>query len=231
MPPQPADTCARLSERFADRTLAEIASTLPGATAVFRAHKLDFCCGGGVTLAAAAAEKRLPLERVAAELAALAPGGADEVETEPAILIDHILARFHEVHRRELPELLRLARRVEAVHAGHPQLPAGLGDLLEEIAEELIGHMLKEEEVLFPLMRRGGHPMIAHPIAAMQFEHIGHGERLRRLEELTRDGVPPQDACATWRALYAGIRKLVDDVMQHIHLENNVLFPQFIARD
>jgi regulator of cell morphogenesis and NO signaling len=231
MPLHPAHRSDRPADRFAGRTLAEIAATLPGATAVFRTYKLDFCCGGGTTLAAAASEKRLPLERVAADLAALDAGAAQEVEAEPGALIDHILSRYHEVHRHELPELLRLARRVEAVHAGHPQLPAGLAGLLEEIAEELTGHMLKEEEVLFPLMRRGGHPMIAHPIAAMRSEHVGHGERLRALEELTHGGVPPEDACATWRALYAGTRKLVDDVIQHIHLENNVLFPQFAAHD
>ncbi len=101
---------------FADRTLADIATKLPGATAIFRTHKLDFCCGGDVTLSDAAQKRGLSLANVESALAALDPGAPRAVPTEPSALIDHILARYHEVHRRELPELIRLARRVEAVH-------------------------------------------------------------------------------------------------------------------
>ena len=88
--------------------------------------------------------------------------------------------------------------------------------------------MQKEEQILFPLMRRGGHPMIAQPIAVMLSEHDSHGEQLRRLEALTTDFTPPAGACTTWRALYLGAGKLADDLMEHIHLENNVLFPRFL---
>ena len=211
---------------FASRHLAEIAAGLPGATAVFRQHKLDFCCGGKVPLAEAAAARNLPLANLEAELAALAPA---ELATpqETGALIDLIETRFHATHRRELPELLRLARRVEAVHRGHAEAPQGLADLLAQMAEELEDHMQKEEQVLFPLLRRGGHPMIAHPIGAMRAEHDCHGEHLHRLDELIHGGEVPADACPTWRALYAGTRKLADDLMEHIHLENNVLFPRF----
>ena len=87
--------------------------------------------------------------------------------------------------------------------------------------------MLKEEQVLFPLMRAGGAPMIVHPIAQMRLEHDEHGERLRRLEALTGGFALPDGACPTWAALYTGLRKLVDDVMEHVHLENNVLFARF----
>lgn len=210
---------------FTDRRLGEIATSLPGATAVFRRHRLDFCCGGGRTLADAASARQLPVSQIEAELAALDPGMTTEVPTEPQALIAHILTRYHEVHRRELPELIRLAERVEARHREHPQVPAGLARLLAEVADELELHMQKEEQVLFPLMQRGGHPMLAHPIAQMRAEHDEHGERLRRIEALSHDAVPPADACPTWRALYAGLEKLGDDLMAHIHLENNVLFP------
>ena len=87
--------------------------------------------------------------------------------------------------------------------------------------------MQKEEQVLFPLMRRGGHPMIGHPISMMLAEHDDHGANLRELAVLAHDFVPPEDACPTWQALYAGARKLTNDLMEHIHLENNVLFPRF----
>jgi len=140
-----------------------------------------------------------------------------------------IEARYHAVHRRELPELVRLARRVEAVHKDKPDVPRGLADLLERMSAELESHMQKEEAILFPLMRRGGHPMIAQPIAAMLSEHDDHGVHLRTLDRLTGDFTAPEYACPTWRALYAGAKKLADDLTQHIHTENNVLFPRFLA--
>ncbi len=213
---------------FGRRTLADIAATLPGATAVFRRHKLDFCCGGRVPLAQAAAERGLTLAGLETELDAVAslclpaerPDDTDE-------LIALIEARYHMVHRRELPELLRLARRVEVAHKHHPDLPAGIAALLEQMSVDLEAHMRTEEQILFPLMRRGGHPMIAQPIAILLAEHDDHGAHLRALETLTNDYTAPDDACPTWRALCVGVKKLADDLMEHIHLENNVLFPRF----
>lgn len=219
-----------MSATFAERTLSDIAANLPGATAVFRRAKLDFCCGGQVPLAEAAAAKGLSLNALEAELSAVAASSlqADHPE-ETSDLIAFIEQRYHAVHRQEVPELVRLARRVEAVHRANPAVPAGLADLLEKLGDELDEHMQKEEQVLFPLMRQGGHPMIAHPIAAMLSEHDDHGANLRKLEALTGDFVAPDDACPTWRALYSGARKLTDDVMSHIHTENNVLFPRFVG--
>jgi regulator of cell morphogenesis and NO signaling len=147
---------------------------------------------------------------------------------ETNALIAHILARYHDTHRRELPELLRLAARVEQRHVGHAQVPAGLHAHLEELAGALDEHLAKEEQILFPLMMQGGHPMITSPIGRMRFEHDEHGERLARLEALTHGLEVPDDDCPTWRALYTGLRKLVDDVHDHVHLENNVLFPRFV---
>lgn len=213
---------------FALRTLADIASTLPGATGVFRRHKLDFCCGGQVALADAASAKGLPLETVEEELGAIAALGlpvSHPDSTEDLIAL--IETRYHAAHRRELPELVRLARRVEAAHRGHAQVPTGLAALLETMQHELEDHMAKEEQVLFPLMRQGGHPMIAQPIGMMLAEHDDHGTYLRGLEQLTEDFTPPADACPTWRALCVGGRKFADDLVEHIHTENNILFPRF----
>jgi regulator of cell morphogenesis and NO signaling len=210
----------------AERQLGDIARELPGAAAVFRRYQLDYCCGGSQTLRDAAEAAGIDARLVERELAALAPSAAEAPE-EPLPLIDHILTRYHETHRRELPELIALAHRVEQRHAEHPQVPRGLASLLEHMAEALEEHMQKEERILFPMMRAGGVPMIMGPIQVMEHEHVEHGEKLRQLEALTRNHTPPADACTSWHALYAGTRKLVDDVMQHIHLENNVLFPQF----
>ena len=220
-----AEFASRLT--FSDKTVAEIAAALPGATAVFRKHKLDFCCGGGVPLGEAAAARGASLPVLEEELAALVQDESTALPSDPDAMIAMIETRFHATHRRELPELIRLARRVEAVHADKPDVPRGLAALLETMAEELESHMQKEEQMLFPLMRRGGHPMIVHPIGCMRHEHDHHGEHLRALEKLTNAGTPPEGACNTWRALYAGTRKLTDDLMEHIHLENNILFPRF----
>lgn len=223
-------TTMNLETGFASRTLADIAATLPGATAVFRRNKLDFCCGGGVTLAEAAATNGLALATLEADLGSVAARSlpADRPEATDD-LIAMIETRYHAVHRAELPELVRLARRVEAVHKAHPQVPSGLADLLETMTAGLVEHMRKEEHVLFPLMRQGGHPMIGQPIRIMLAEHDGHGVHLRDLERLTNDFLTPADACSTWRALYAGAGKFADDLMQHIHTENNVLFPRFAS--
>lgn len=213
---------------FASRTLADIAVALPGATALFRAEKLDFCCGGKVSLADAMAARQKDPSELTARLEALeASATPSDMPDDVDGLIDHILARYHETHRREVPELIRMARRVEAVHRDNPNVPVGLADMLEHIGQELESHMQKEEQILFPMMRTGGHPMIGGPISVMLSEHEDHGENLRKLEAITSDFTPPEDACTTWRALYAGARKLTDDVMVHIHTENNILFPRF----
>lgn len=220
--PSPASDLARQS-------LGQIAVTRPGATAILRRHKLDFCCGGQISLTEAVWQKGLSLDELVAELEAL-PLGHDAPDTRtPAELIDHILVRYHAVHRVQLPELARMARRVEAVHRDHPEVPRGLADFIEGMEQELLSHMAKEELVLFPLLRRGGQPTVGGPIAMMRHEHIEHGEQLEQLVRLTRDHTPPAGACNTWRALYAGTRQLQEDLIAHIHLENNLLFPMFEA--
>jgi len=213
-----------------DQALGQIAVQLPGATAIFRRLKLDFCCGGQVSLKQAAADKGLELDALLAELAALQrPSALAGVDAPPA-LIDYLLTRYHEVHRVQLPELIRMARRVEAVHREHPLVPTGLSALLESMHEELLSHMQKEETILFPLLKAGGHPFVTQPIGMMRAEHVDHGAALEKLVQLTHEATPPVDACNTWRALYAGIAQFNDDLINHIHLENNLLFPQFEAQ-
>ena len=210
-----------------EHAIGQIAVALPGATAVFRRLKLDFCCGGQVSLRQAAADKGLDLDALVRELEGLHHGDAPEGLAEPQALIDHILVRYHDVHRQQLPELIRMARRVEAVHRGNPDVPVGLADALETMEQELLAHMLKEEQVLFPMLKRGGHAFVSQPIGMMRTEHVDHGDALAQVMALTDDATPPPGACNTWRALYAGLAQLNGDLINHIHLENNVLFPQF----
>lgn len=211
---------------MARRPLGEIAVAIPGAAAVFRRNKLDFCCGGGATLGDAARKKNLDVDRIFQELAALSAPDAPLPEDTGA-LIDRIVATYHDGHRRDLPELIAMAERVERVHADRPDVPAGLAHAVSALASDLYDHMQKEEEVLFPMMRRGGSAMISQPISVMRYEHTGAGEDLATITELTNDFEPPQGACNTWRALYLGLRKFSEELTDHIHLENNVLFPRF----
>jgi regulator of cell morphogenesis and NO signaling len=215
-----------VSQSVASRSLGDIAANLPGATAVFRRHKLDFCCGGSESLEQAARDKGLDLPAIEAELASLS-SGSNALPESVEDLIQLILNRYHEVHRRELPELRRLAQRVEQVHADHPAVPKGLADVLARMQGELESHMQKEEQILFPLMLAGGSPMIVHPIAMMRHEHDEAGEDLKAVSELTGDLTLPAEACNTWRALYAGLAKFAEDLTEHIHIENNILFPKF----
>lgn len=210
-----------------DMPIGQIAVDLPGATAVFRRLKIDFCCGGQISLSQAVAEKGLALPAVIDELAALnLPDNTPSFDS-PNAMIDHIIQRYHDTHRAQLPELIRMAQRVEAVHKNKAEVPAGLGAALEAMHNELLSHMQKEELVLFPSLKAGGNPYIAQPIAMMRHEHTDHGAALEHIAELTHDMTPPAEACNTWRALYAGLNQLRDDLISHIHLENNILFPMF----
>lgn len=208
-------------------SIGQIAVQLPGATAVFRRLKLDFCCGGQVALSEAVAAKGLDLQAVLAELSGLQRTDELPLAGDPNALMDHILARYHAVHRAQLPELIRMAHRVEAVHRNNPGVPAGLGDFLEGMEQDLLDHMAKEEAMLFPLLRVGGQGLAGEPIDMMRSEHLDHGAALDQVLALTNDATPPPGACNTWRALYAGVAQLKEDLINHIHLENNVLFPQF----
>jgi len=153
---------------------------------------------------------------------------AVEAPTDPERLIAHILDRYHETHRREFPEAIRLARKVEAVHAGDADCPAGLADHLALMADDLEGHQQKEEQVLFPMMLGGGGPMVRFPIGRMMAEHEDVEAQLAVLRELTCDFTPPADACRSWRALSDACRKIHDDLVEHMRLENEVLFPAFL---
>ncbi|MBI2255499.1 MAG: iron-sulfur cluster repair protein YtfE [Proteobacteria bacterium] len=208
-------------------TIGEIAAALPGATGVFRSFKLDFCCGGNVTLADAVTKRGVDLLPVLDALRSLDQSADHPLPEAADNLIDYIQSRYHDTHRREIPELIRLSRKVESVHAEHPDAPRGLADMLAEVLDDLEMHMMKEEAVLFPMLRRGGQISVIHPIAQMRIEHERHGQHLSRLEEIAQGFRAPEGACRSWQALYLGLSKLVDDLIEHIHIENNILFVQF----
>lgn len=223
-----------MSSTLLDQPLGSIACDIPGATRIFHEHRLDFCCGGRTTLRDAASRKGLDADAIASALGELqvCPGiSRDWRQASASELIDHILMRFHSRHRQQLPELVRLARRVEHVHGDRPDCPNGLANHLDNMQQELDSHMMKEEQILFPLLRQNMHAGIDGPVSVMRFEHDQHGEALEVINLLTANITPPSNACNTWRALYRGLGELREDLMQHIHLENNVLFANAQDRD
>ncbi|HVL02181.1 MAG TPA: iron-sulfur cluster repair protein YtfE, partial [Dongiaceae bacterium] len=186
------------------------------------------------TLRQAAIDRGIDAHQVEQRLLALNPQDTQETDwskAEPQHLIDHILQRYHDVHRQQLPELIRLSARVEQVHSDRPDCPNGLTEFLITMQQELESHMQKEEQILFPMIMLGAGPVVDGPITVMRYEHDQHGEALDRLIELTNDMQPPSNACNTWRALYRGLDELRIDLMQHIHLENNLLFPRAMGEE
>lgn len=154
-----------------------------------------------------------------------APDAVSIIETSD--LIDYILARYHRPHRAELETLLPLAEKVEMVHDDDPLAPRGLARALADLAREMEDHMAKEEMILFPAMRAGGMRGIEHPIAVMRSDHDDHARTIARIRQITGNLTPPDHACGSWRALYGGVQKLLDDLAAHIALENDELFPRF----
>jgi regulator of cell morphogenesis and NO signaling len=149
---------------------------------------------------------------------------------DAAALTEHIETRYHARHRAQLPELAALAEKVEAVHAGAPEAPAGLAALLRSMIGDMEAHMKKEELILFPAIRQGGRPGIDQPIAVMRADHDDHAAEVARIRQLTRDLTLPVGACRKWTALYECLGAFIGDLEEHMRLENDVLFPQFEGR-
>ena len=142
-------------------------------------------------------------------------------------IIDHILPRYHDTHRRQLEELVPLAERVAGVHAG--KFPAEVVSLLHTIQNELLSHMMKEERILFPMLKQGAGRAAAMPVRMMMHEHTEHEAALERLLEVTGNLQAPADACRSWQHLYSLAQELVDDLRDHIDLEDNILFARVLA--
>lgn len=232
VPPAPAG----FAPLTIDVPLGDLVLQRTGAARVLHRLDLDFCCGGNRSLRVACAARGLEAGEVLAAIEA-ASGPSEVVDrwdlrsTEE--LVDYVLDRFHAGHRAELPRLLQMAHKVEKVHRGHAQAPTGLAAHLEFLAGELELHMQKEEQVLFPMLLREARPLPRGPLEVMEDEHQEHGRNLARMRALAGGYLPPPEACATWRALYAALEEFEAEVMRHVHLENHVLFPRgrAVARD
>ena len=212
-------------------TLAQVATEGPAAARVLHRYRLDFCCGGQRTLGEVCAESGLSPQAILEEIERESTTGPRaQVPSDPVELVDYILERYHRPLRDEVVRLLGLAHKVERVHAQKPACPTGLSAHLAEMQEGLEEHLAKEEQILFPMIQGGQGHRAYMPVQMMMQEHLDHAADLRRVRELTGDLQAPVDACASWRALYEGLAALELDLMEHISLENNVLFPKVLAR-
>ena len=227
-----------------EKTVREIALEQPGSIRVFERFGIDYCCGGRKPLREACAATNIEVDAVIAALedAAQIPAAEDDWSAEPlALLCDHIVATHHAYVRRELPRLAALGEKVVNRHGStRPELPV-IQATLAQLSEELTQHLAKEEVVLFPYISKleraiaggsekpnGCFGTVANPIAMMTQEHDGAGLLLEVIRKQSQQFTLPEGACPTYHAFYDGLREFEADLHQHIHLENNVLFPRAI---
>jgi regulator of cell morphogenesis and NO signaling len=214
-------------------TVGRLAAEHPLTTRVFARYGIDYCCGGGRPIAEACRAKGLDVEKVLGELSHemttdTRPAAWDRAPLED--LIDHILIRYHQPLHEELARLQAMTAKVVRVHGDKdPERLPRLLEVITGLRDELEDHMRKEEGVLFPLIRRGAGRHLHPPVGVMLHEHEETGEALRQIRALTDGYVAPEHACTTWRALWHGLAVLETDLHDHIHLENNILFPRALA--
>ncbi|HZT57770.1 MAG TPA: iron-sulfur cluster repair di-iron protein [Pyrinomonadaceae bacterium] len=229
----------------ADKTVREYAVETPNATRVFEKLKIDYCCGGGRSLGDACAAAGVGVEEVARllEQAHTFTGETPEGLRSGTLaeLIDYILDKHHAFTRDELDRLSALAEKVASKHgANHPELTR-VRALFAQLCDDLRPHMFKEEMILFPYVKQmeqaaaNGRPMpyapfgtVGNPVRVMMSEHDTAGDILRELRATTADYTAPADACVSYQTLYRALEELEKDLHQHIHLENNILFPRAV---
>ena len=227
-----------------DQTVGAVVASRPALSRVFEQAGIDYCCGGKKTLDQACREKGIDAGSLIANLEAYDIAGDDSLVDAASMslseLADHIERTHHAYLRGELPRLIQISRKVATVHGGNDPRLQGVHDTLLAFASELSSHMMKEEMVLFPFIRRleaSSSPVafhcgsVANPIRQMEHEHHDAGDALTKLRTLTDDYTPPEWACNTYRAMLDALAHLERDMHQHVHKEDNVLFPKAIQRE
>jgi regulator of cell morphogenesis and NO signaling len=227
------------------QTVREIALEQPTSIRVFEQFGIDYCCGGRKPLAEACTEGSLEMDAVIAALEAAAKTTDSEVDNWAGkslkALIEHIVTKHHAYVKRELPRLAVLSAKVVNRHgATKTELPVIAGTLAR-LDAELTQHLAKEEAVLFPYIAdleraivndatkpRSCFGTVSNPIAMMTQEHDAAGTLLAEIRRLSHNFTTPEDACPTFHAFYDGLKEFEQDLHQHIHLENNILFPRAI---
>jgi regulator of cell morphogenesis and NO signaling len=225
-------------------TVGELVARHPALSRIFEAAGVDYCCGGKRPLEEACRQKGLDPAAFAARLQEAAASEGEEFVDAAAMslaaLADHIEHTHHAYLKRELPRLDFLTEKVSNVHGVHDARLHEIRRVFLGFAAGMSAHMMKEEQVLFPMIRRldaSSTPQsfhcgsIANPIRQMELEHHGAGDELAQFRSLTDDYTPPDWACNTYRALIDALAHLERDMHQHVHKEDNVLFPRALERE
>lgn len=200
---------------------------------VFKKYGIDFCCGGKTPLSKACKDAKVDPKLVLKELELKKEKLVDFSSMTIPALVKHILEKHHSYLKENIPHIRTILEKVVRVHGDHHPELSDAKKIFDDLDNELGPHMMKEEQVLFPMMTaKDDDPSFScnngkGPIAQMEYEHTQVGEMLRKLRKTCDGYKPPQGACASYRALYALLEDMENDVFMHIHLENNVLFPKF----
>ena len=228
-------------------TVSELVLEMPAATRVLEKMGIDYCCGGQKSLADACTNASVEFRDLQIELTLAAhaqPAEPNFQTTTLENLINHIVVKHHSFTRREIARLNALLDKVCMAHGdNHPEL-LEICVLFRELGADLEMHMTKEERVLFPYvirmeaaakqrvsLFRPPFGTVANPVRMMMLEHDRAGELLKKIRKLSSDYTTPADACVSYKALYAALEELEKDLHQHIHLENNILFPKAVEME
>ena len=234
----------------AEKTVRELALENPAATRVFEKLGIDYCCGGSQTLERACEAAHVSTNQVVDALAAVSQAASTTAhdrnwQAEPlSELVAHIRSTHHAYTREEIARLGPLFDKVCSVHGeNHPEL-LRLREIFSGLAQELTTHLMKEEMVLFPYVLRMEEAVVAsepvlpppfgsvrNPVAMMMNEHDGAGNALRSMRQIGNGYAAPSDACISFQTLYQALAAFEADLHQHIHLENNILFPRAIEME
>ena len=223
------------------KSLAQIVNTNHLAATVFEKYHLDFCCKGKRTLQQACTEGELKIEEVLSDLERTAKGNSISIQYENMSLrqlADYIVMTHHSYVKKEIPAILGYLEKVASKHGDrHPEM-VKVFQLFATVKEEMGQHMQKEEQILFPRIKEveqqlgeGSEIIISNtfllsPISMMEEEHDHAGSLLSEIRQLTNDYNPPADACTTYKLSFAALQAFELDLHQHVHLENNILFPK-----
>ena len=230
-------------------SVGEIMVKHPETRKPFEEMGLDYCCGGKNSLKEACENAGLSPQDVIQRLKRVIEDSGTEQSDRKDLdniplkeLIDHIISEHHAFLKKELPRLKNLREKVYRAHQQkHGRMLDSLGRVLEKLRVDIEMHLAKEEQILFPLIKQieshvkqgGPEPNvhcgnIANPINQMEYEHEVAGSLLAEIQKTTSGYNPPSDACESFKALYDGLRELEDNLHEHIHLENNILFPKAV---
>jgi regulator of cell morphogenesis and NO signaling len=226
-------------QELANKTLSQIVTDHYQAARVFENYGFDFCCKGKRPLAEACKEKQIPLDQVLRELGvsiASSDQPADFNSMSLTELAEYIVRVHHGYVKLNMPQVFGYVARVASKHGETYPYMKEVYALFSELQEELSQHMLKEEKILFPRikmmeMNAGSDNSAGYlqaPIQVMEEEHDHAGTIMQKIRELTRNYTAPEQACTTHRLTLESLKAFEIDLHQHVHLENNILFPKAI---